>query len=60
MQGLDPGTREKPFSEWMTGDTLLKSCWCKPGTVRIPESRGKIIKLINVKQKPCLSQIENI
>jgi len=38
--GLDPGTREKPFNEWMVGDTLLKSCFCKAGTVRIPESRG--------------------
>jgi len=37
---LDPGTRDIPFREWREEDTLLKSCWCKEGTVRIPESRG--------------------
>ena len=29
--GLDPGTRENPFSEWKSGDEILKSCWCKEG-----------------------------
>ena len=38
--GLDPGIRPKPFSEWAEGDTILRSCWCKEGRVRIPESRG--------------------
>jgi hypothetical protein len=38
--GLDPGTRRLPYSQWKEGDTLLKSCWCKEGRVRIPESRG--------------------
>ncbi len=38
--GLDPGTRRIPFRMWKEGDSLLKSCWCKEGRVRIPESRG--------------------
>jgi len=38
--GLDPGTRENPFSEWKSGDEILKSCWCKEGHMRIPESKG--------------------
>lgn len=38
--GLDPGTRSVPFNEWSEGDQLLKSCWCKSGHIRIPESRG--------------------
>ena len=38
--GLDPGTRRLPFSSWEPGDTLLRSCWCKAGHVRIPQSAG--------------------
>jgi hypothetical protein len=38
--GLDPGTRRIPYNLWKEGDSLLKSCWCKEGRVRIPESRG--------------------
>ena len=38
--GLDPGTRRLPFLQWKEGDTLLKSCWCREGTVRIPRSQG--------------------
>ena len=38
--GLDPGTRRLPFSSWEAGDSLLKSCWCKAGHVRIPQSAG--------------------
>ena len=38
--GLDPGTRENPFAEWKSGDEILKSCWCKEGHMRIPESKG--------------------
>ena len=38
--GLDPGTRALPFKEWKKGDEILKSCWCKEGHMRIPESRG--------------------
>jgi len=38
--GLDPGTREKKFEEWKPGDEILKSCWCKEGHMRIPESKG--------------------
>jgi len=39
-KGLDPGTRAVPFEEWKTGDEILKSCWCKEGHMRIPESKG--------------------
>ena len=38
--GLDPGTRSVPFSDWRPGDDILKSCWCKEGHMRIPESSG--------------------
>lgn len=38
--GLDPGTRDIPFDEWEPRDSLLKSCFCKKGHVRIPQSKG--------------------
>jgi len=38
--GLDPGIRRLPFEKWKEGDTLLKSCWCKEGHLRIPQSEG--------------------
>lgn len=38
--GLDPGIRRLPFEKWKDGDTLLKSCWCKEGHIRIPQSEG--------------------
>ena len=38
--GLDSGTRRLTFDKWREGDTLLKSCWCKPGHLRIPQSAG--------------------
>jgi len=38
--GLDPGTRALDFKNWKEGDELLKSCWCKAGHIRIPESKG--------------------
>jgi len=38
--GLDPGTRSVSYDEWTEGDELLKSCWCKVGHIRIPESKG--------------------
>ena len=38
--GLDPGTRRTPFDEWEDRDTLLRSCFCKEGHLRIPESKG--------------------
>ncbi len=39
-RGLDPGTRDEPFEEWEDRDSLLRSCFCKQGHVRIPQSRG--------------------
>ncbi len=39
-KGLDPGTRRVPFDDWETRDTLLKSCFCQEGHLRIPESKG--------------------
>ena len=39
-RGLDPGTRSEPFSEWEPRDTLLKSCFCAEGHMRIPLSAG--------------------
>ena len=39
-QGLDPGTRNIPFDEWEPRDTLLKSCFCRAGHLRIPQSKG--------------------
>jgi len=39
-KGLDPGIRRLPFDKWKEGDTLLKSCWCKEGHIRIPQSEG--------------------
>ena len=39
-RGLDPGTRKLPFREWEDRDTLLKSCFCKEGHLRIPLSKG--------------------
>jgi hypothetical protein len=39
-KGLDPGIRRLPFEKWKEGDTLLKSCWCKEGHIRIPQSEG--------------------
>lgn len=39
-EGLDPGIRPEPYDQWSEGDTLLKSCWCKVGRIRIPESKG--------------------
>jgi len=39
-KGLDPGIRRLPFDKWKEGDTLLKSCWCREGHVRIPQSEG--------------------
>ena len=39
-KGLDPGTRSVPFEDWKDGDEILKSCWCKKGHMRIPESKG--------------------
>jgi len=38
--GLDPGTRSIPYEKWKEGDEILKSCWCKEGHMRIPESKG--------------------
>ena len=38
--GLDPGTRKLPFTKWKERDSLLRSCFCKPGHVRIPHSTG--------------------
>ena len=38
--GLDSGTRRLSFEKWKDGDTLLKSCWCKEGHLRIPQSAG--------------------
>ena len=40
------------FSDWEERDTLLKSCFCKEGHVRIPQSRGcydPIRKVVTVK-----------
>ena len=39
-RGLDPGTRDVPFDEWEPRDTLLKSCFCREGNMRIPLSKG--------------------
>ena len=39
-KGLDPGTRNVPFKDWEPRDTLLKSCFCRAGHVRIPQSKG--------------------
>jgi len=39
-KGLDPGTRSIPYEKWKDGDEILKSCWCKEGHMRIPESKG--------------------
>ena len=39
-KGLDSGTRRLPFNKWKDGDTLLRSCWCKLGHIRIPQSAG--------------------
>ena len=39
-KGLDPGIRRLPFEKWKEGDTLLKSCWCREGHIRIPQSEG--------------------
>jgi len=39
-KGLDPGTRSIPYQKWKDGDEILKSCWCKEGHMRIPESKG--------------------
>jgi len=38
--GLDPGTRSTPFRQWKPRDSLLKSCFCKEGHIRIPLSNG--------------------
>ena len=38
--GLDPGTRKLPFESWEDRDTLLKSCFCREGHLRIPISKG--------------------
>ena len=38
--GLDSGTRRLPFDQWREGDTLLRSCWCRAGHLRIPQSAG--------------------
>ena len=38
--GLDPGTRRLPFSAWPAGTSLLRSCWCRAGSLRIPRSQG--------------------
>ncbi len=46
--GLDPGTRKKPFDEWEDRDSLLKSCFCKEGHVRIPQSQGCYDPIRNV------------
>ena len=51
-QGLDPGTRDEPYMEWEPRDTLLKSCFCKEGHVRIPDSNGcydPIRKVVTIK-----------
>ena len=58
--GLDPGTRRVPYRQWKEGDTLLKSCWCKEGRVRIPESRGcydPIRKVMLVRKVALFSQV---
>ena len=38
--GLDPGTRRLPYDRWKPRDSLLKSCFCEPGHLRIPLSDG--------------------
>lgn len=38
--GLDSGTRSIPFEDWEPRDKLLKSCFCKEGHLRIPDSNG--------------------
>ena len=38
--GLDPGTRTLPFAKWKPRDALLKSCFCREGHIRIPQSDG--------------------
>jgi hypothetical protein len=55
--GLDPGTRDEPYVEWDERDKLLKSCFCREGTIRIPLSNGcydPIRQVVTLKD-PCFT-----